>query len=536
MGKPAARLTDPTAHGGLIVGPGVPTVLIGKMPAATMGDNHVCPMMTPGTPPIPHVGGPITLGSTGVFIGKKPAARMGDMAVCVGPPATVIMGCPTVLIGEAGSGSQAGSAAAAGKAAAASVSAVKSLKSIALKSAKTAAKEVHQIQVSFVDSAGRPLAATPFFLKDPDGQTLPASSDSEGGYIKGGYAEKGRSFEVSVPSLSAPRWSGSAKDGETLEMRCDCPSVPDGQRAMFQVEALTESGQRFLLHDHQAIVASSALTVSWTFSEASLDPIRSQSGSDVRALRFFACCGSLAAVSPELSLTAGKGKYGSSARARLGGTWFAKDSDLLLPSAASRLRRVARFLQSHPGATVQVLIGKAGPSDEASPSSDLTSRRGRILASILTGSPDVFLRRFAEKTWADLQAQLLLSDLLDPSGTPWLTGPATSSWSETSRSELGRFQTEHGLVPGNPVDARFGIKLFELLHEAACAPRARRVALLVGDPTPELAEGTPLEIHVWTRGKGPTPSEFRQSAQSVLDEMDRCVILDLSGKTQGWSM
>ena len=31
------------------------------MPAAArIGDNHVCPMQTPGTPPIPHVGGPIT--------------------------------------------------------------------------------------------------------------------------------------------------------------------------------------------------------------------------------------------------------------------------------------------------------------------------------------------------------------------------------------------------------------------------------------------------------------------------------------------
>src|SRR3989338_1990679 len=104
MGKPAARLTDSTAHGGLVTGPGCPTVLIGKMPAATLGDMHVCHMMTPGVPPIPHVGGPITLGSTGVLIGKKPAPRLGDMAVCVGPPSTVIMGCMTVLIGEAGGG------------------------------------------------------------------------------------------------------------------------------------------------------------------------------------------------------------------------------------------------------------------------------------------------------------------------------------------------------------------------------------------------------------------------------------------------
>lgn len=98
MSKPAARVGDSTAHGGVIV-VGCPTVLIGGMPAARMGDMHTCPMATPGTPPIPHVGGPITLGSTTVLIGGMPAARMGDMATCTGPPDSIVAGCPTVLIG-----------------------------------------------------------------------------------------------------------------------------------------------------------------------------------------------------------------------------------------------------------------------------------------------------------------------------------------------------------------------------------------------------------------------------------------------------
>jgi uncharacterized Zn-binding protein involved in type VI secretion len=50
MGKPAARVGDPTAHGGIITGPDVPTVLIGGMPATTLGDMHACPMVTSGTP------------------------------------------------------------------------------------------------------------------------------------------------------------------------------------------------------------------------------------------------------------------------------------------------------------------------------------------------------------------------------------------------------------------------------------------------------------------------------------------------------
>ncbi|MBL0104976.1 MAG: PAAR domain-containing protein [Bacteroidetes bacterium] len=100
MGKPAARLTDmhvcpmvtpgvpPIPHvGGPIMGPGAPTVLIGGMPAAVMGDMCTCT----GPPDT------IILGSMGVLIGGKPAARMGDMCAHGG---TIVAGCPTVLIGE----------------------------------------------------------------------------------------------------------------------------------------------------------------------------------------------------------------------------------------------------------------------------------------------------------------------------------------------------------------------------------------------------------------------------------------------------
>jgi uncharacterized Zn-binding protein involved in type VI secretion len=68
-------------------------------PAARVGDNHVCPMVTPAVPPIPHVGGPILPpGAVTVLIGGMPAACMGDMAVCVGPPDAIILGSMTVLV------------------------------------------------------------------------------------------------------------------------------------------------------------------------------------------------------------------------------------------------------------------------------------------------------------------------------------------------------------------------------------------------------------------------------------------------------
>ena len=95
MGQPAARLTDmhvcPMVTGiiphvgGPIIGPGAPTVLIGKLPAAVMGDSAVC------------VGPPdsLILGSPKVLICKKPAVRMGDSCAHGG---TVVLGWPTVLI------------------------------------------------------------------------------------------------------------------------------------------------------------------------------------------------------------------------------------------------------------------------------------------------------------------------------------------------------------------------------------------------------------------------------------------------------
>ena len=68
-------------------------------PAARLTDMHTCPMQTPGNPPIPHVGGPITgPGAPTVLIGGLPAAVVGDMAVCVGPPDSIVKGSATVKI------------------------------------------------------------------------------------------------------------------------------------------------------------------------------------------------------------------------------------------------------------------------------------------------------------------------------------------------------------------------------------------------------------------------------------------------------
>ncbi|MDA7693360.1 PAAR domain-containing protein [Flavobacteriaceae bacterium] len=70
------------------------------MPAAARStDFHTCNMQTPGTPPIPHVGGPILDGIPTVLIGGLPAATVGSSCVCVGPPDSIVKGSSTVMIG-----------------------------------------------------------------------------------------------------------------------------------------------------------------------------------------------------------------------------------------------------------------------------------------------------------------------------------------------------------------------------------------------------------------------------------------------------
>jgi len=106
-------------------------------PAARISDMHTCPMVT-GL--VPHVGGPILPpGAVTVLIGGLPAARVRDMATCVGPPdmivkgsptvitsgqmqarigdttthgGVIILGCPTVIVGDAGGGGGGGGASA----------------------------------------------------------------------------------------------------------------------------------------------------------------------------------------------------------------------------------------------------------------------------------------------------------------------------------------------------------------------------------------------------------------------------------------
>ena len=99
-----------------------------------------------------------------VLIGGMPAASMGDLVTCVGPPDSILMGCPTVLIGGGGSGSASGGGAGSSGAGSAATSAKNALTD----NVESSTKDKHWIEFEFVDKAGSMLSGIQYKLTDPE--------------------------------------------------------------------------------------------------------------------------------------------------------------------------------------------------------------------------------------------------------------------------------------------------------------------------------------------------------------------------------
>lgn len=89
----AARFGDITTHGGTIIGPGIPNVIIEGKPAAVVSDLHACALPPTNHQPTVSL---FPVGSVTVLIGGKPALRAGDVCLC---GATAAIGSIAVIIG-----------------------------------------------------------------------------------------------------------------------------------------------------------------------------------------------------------------------------------------------------------------------------------------------------------------------------------------------------------------------------------------------------------------------------------------------------
>jgi uncharacterized Zn-binding protein involved in type VI secretion len=191
MGKPAARVLDmhvcpmitvlvPHVGGPILPILSAPNVLIGGLPAATVGTMCFC------------AGGPdtIVMGSSGVFIGGKPAARMGDMTAHGG---SIVLGCFTVLIGETGGGG--GSSASnkkdimeavyskVGADQAKDIANANALKEAASNGSETAErtdKKDFTAEFTLKDAAGKAVKGVKYQIETPDGELYSGKTDDSG--------------------------------------------------------------------------------------------------------------------------------------------------------------------------------------------------------------------------------------------------------------------------------------------------------------------------------------------------------------------
>jgi len=249
MSKPAARLGDTTSHGGAIVA-GAPTVLIGGKPAARQGDMHTCPLVNPGVPPPPHVGGPATLGSPTVLICGQMALRMGDMTTCSGPPDSVLMGCPTVLIGE-GAGGGGGGAGPAG-----------AMASAALAGDDPDSEEDHYLDVEFTDKKGNPIKGVKYDLKRPDGKKIKGTL---GGKLRKTGVPQGN-YEIQLKGVAKPKVSSSkVKVGGKVEVKADAFGFDSGTEATVSVFEKDSNSADRLVDVIKTRVDNDKIEAEWEF-------------------------------------------------------------------------------------------------------------------------------------------------------------------------------------------------------------------------------------------------------------------------------
>jgi len=248
-GKPAARVGDQTVHGGVITGPGVATVLIGGMPAAVMGDQHTCPMVNPTPAANPHVGGPIIATGATVLIGGKPSARLGDTAICQGPPATIVIGCTTVLIGDGGGGGG-GGAGSGGK------------EQGQAQQQQSQVDENHYLDVKFVDKGGKPIRGVRYSVKGGDlGQTDGALT----GQVKKSGLKEGR-YDIELKALTAAEWSQEkARVGDTVKMKAKVSGFDSGSEAEFRIFEKDVSSADDLIDTIEAETSGDSVEADWEY-------------------------------------------------------------------------------------------------------------------------------------------------------------------------------------------------------------------------------------------------------------------------------
>jgi uncharacterized Zn-binding protein involved in type VI secretion len=229
------------------------------MPAARVTDMQICPMVTPAPVPVPHVGVMISgPGVPTVLIGGMPAATLGDMTVCVGPPGTIIMGCPTVLIGTGGGGS-------GGAGGGAVKAAHDGAHSAIVGQPGPQAEGPHFIDIRFADSAGNPVTQVPYELTGVEGQVETGILTGEGAVIRGGLPSAGQ-YKVRLFRVYDAKWSvESAAPGDTVKLLASTEGYNDGTEAIIRIWKRDFKGPDECMAEIKTTVSGNKVESEWEY-------------------------------------------------------------------------------------------------------------------------------------------------------------------------------------------------------------------------------------------------------------------------------
>ncbi len=294
MSQPAARQGDPTAHGGTIAA-GDPTVLINGMPAARQGDMHVCPMCNPG--PTPHVGGPIAQGSPTVTINGQPAARLGDVCTCNGPPDSIVMGEPTVLIGSGGNpvmiggsgmvmiggsgpviiggGTSSGGGGGAGRAGV--QGAVQNAVAMESSSPEATERIQHWLEFACEDAAGNPIGGVPYELEDSDGNVSEAWLQGNGVVRRSRLSEE--EGTIRMKSVHSARWGQDrVAPGQAVAIEAEAKGFEDGTPVTIQIQESRLHGAAPIVGEVETEVSGQAVEAEWAYPVPEQTAVQAASG------------------------------------------------------------------------------------------------------------------------------------------------------------------------------------------------------------------------------------------------------------------
>ncbi len=157
------------------------------------------------------------------------------MATCVGPPDSIVAGCPTVLIGEAGAGGGAGGAGGSGGGVAAQESSGgggDAAAEVGSGGGGDGSGEEHFLEVAFVDKGGYPITGMNYKMKGPGGFE---SSGPMTGLVKQIVTETGN-YDIELMGIINAEWSTErAKVGDSVKMSAEAVGIEDGTVAALEL-------------------------------------------------------------------------------------------------------------------------------------------------------------------------------------------------------------------------------------------------------------------------------------------------------------